>query len=94
MYINHVKVFADKMEQAFKAYADDGCLEFSRPRYDKFRVSKKDSAYLWCALDGAMMLWNSDHKEGEKLCFGDDECTADYDEYVIEYWVDVHGCNA
>ena len=95
MYINHIKDFADKMEQAFKAYVADGCLDFSRPRYDRFHVSKQDSAYLWAALDGAMRLHNIEHpKAGEQLCFEDGENTDEYDEYIIGYYEDVYGCNA
>lgn len=96
MYVNHIELFTGMMDKAFKAYAEDGCLEnYSKPRYDRLRVGKKDSAYLWAALDGAMKLWNLEHPSvGEQLCFEDGENTDEYDEYIIGYYEDVYGCNA
>lgn len=64
--MDYIQDFKSKMATLFEGYRNDGCLEYTVTK-DTYTVSKKDSTYMWAALDGAISLYNVEHPEAH-LC--------------------------
>ena len=59
--------FMNSMDTLFAQYAKDGVMDNYHRDDHSFTVGKKDSAYLWSALDGSIHLWNSLRGEEDAL---------------------------
>lgn len=83
----HVDDFLDKMDVMFKQYKKDGCLDGYHRDGDFLTVGKKDAAYMWAALDGAVHLYNMVHPGNELIV--DNYRTTDVSEtFIVQYVVD------
>lgn len=85
----NMEKFMGSMDVLFKQYKKDGVIDSYHRDGHFFTVGKKDSAYLWAALDGAVHLWNSLHEEEDALCLDSYRSTGVTDTYIIQYVVDV-----
>ena len=81
--------FMNSMDILFKQYKEDGVMGGYHRDGHFFTVGKKDSAYLWAALDGATHLWNSFHKKEDALCLISYRSTKTTDTYLIQYQEDL-----
>lgn len=81
--------FINSMDVLFKQYKKDDVMDRYHRDGHFFTVGKKDSAYLWAALDGAVHLWNSLHEEKDALCLDSYRNTEVTDTYVIQRVADV-----
>ena len=61
--MDYITDFMDKMDKIFSAYAKDDCMDDYRREGNTFYVGKKDEAYVWSALDGAVHLYNLEHPD-------------------------------
>lgn len=74
--------FLKIMDDRFQDYVKDGIMESYTYKYDKCEmwISKEDydidHGYLWSALDGALILWNTQNKPYYIVC---DEDAPDKD---------------
>lgn len=83
----HVTDFLDKMDVMFKHYKEDGCLDKYHRDGSFLTVDKKDAAYMWAALDGAVHLYNMVHPGNELIV--DNYRTTDVSEtFIVQYVVD------
>lgn len=83
----HVADFLDKMDVLFKRYKKDGCLDRYHRDGNFLTVGKKDAAYMWAALDGAVHLYNMVHPGNELVA--DNYRTTDVSEtFIVQYVVD------
>ena len=80
--------FMNSMDALFAQYEKDGVMDDYHRDGHSFIVGKKDSVYLWSALDGAIHLWNSLHEEKDALCL-DSYGEEDTDICVIRYVKDI-----
>ena len=83
----HVDDFCEKMDILFKRYKEDGCMDRYHRDGKFFTVDKKDAAYMWCALDGAVHLYNMMHPDNE-LIVGNYRVTETTETFIIQYVVD------
>lgn len=73
---NYIGDFLTKMDKLFTAYKNSGIMEGYR-RIGNFgmeiseEANKKDHDYIWCALDGAIYIYNQEHLDAH-ISF--DEC--------------------
>ena len=58
--MDYIEDFKSKMAVLFEGYRNDGCLEYE-VHDNTYFVTKKDAAYMWAALDGAIALYNLEH---------------------------------
>lgn len=58
------KDFVEKMDVLFTQYSKDGCLDnyILEDEFPEFIVGKKDAVYVWAAIDGAIHLYNLEHR--------------------------------
>lgn len=80
-----ISTFLDSMDEMFKQYKKDDCLDRYHRDGHFFTVGKRDSAYVWSALDGAVHLWNSLHKEGDFLILDNYCTTGDTETFTVQY---------
>lgn len=80
--------FMDAMDVLFKQYKKGGVMDSYHRDGHFFTVGKKDSAYMWAALDGAVHLWNAEHPQ-DTLVLDSYRSTEVTDTYLIQYTEDV-----
>lgn len=83
----HVQDFCEKMDVLFKKYEKDGCMDDYRRDDKYFTVGKKDANYMWCALDGAIHMYNMIHP-GHELVIGHGHITKTTETFIVQYVVD------
>lgn len=83
----HVDDFLNKMDVLFRRYKKVGCLGGYHRDGDFLTVGKKDAAYMWATLDGAVHLYNMMHPGNELIV--DNYRTTDVSEtFIVQYVVD------
>lgn len=84
----HVEDFCEKMDVLFKRYKEDGCMEGYHRDGHLLTVGKKDAGYMWCALDGAVHLYNMMHP-GNEVIVDHYRVTEATETFIIQY-IDDH----
>lgn len=83
----HVEDFCVKMDVLFKIYKEEGVLDSYHRDGVFFTVGKKDSSYVWAALDGAVHMYNMMHPGNELIadCY---RTTSVTETYIVQYAAD------
>lgn len=79
----NMEKFMDSMDALFEQYKKDDMMDSYHRDGHFFTVGKRDSAYMWAALDGAVHLWNALHGEEDALCLDSYRSTDTTDTYMI-----------
>lgn len=83
----HVQDFCEKMDTLFKKYERNGCMDGYHKDDKYFTVGKKDAGYMWCALDGAVHMYNMIHP-GNELIADHYRTTETTETFIVQYAVD------